>query len=402
MSSWSEWKPREVLEQIKEECKRKRSLNGIRPIIAEKLNAKEDDLKKFTHHFNGHLWQGYIYQKRNSLMGSLFGFWDKKFIIIRGYPKIRYVEDSRIIEKEATVEYKLDGTNICIWLFPDGRIAGKTRLVERWDVQGFQGRNWYQLWKKVGIEDKVIRLLKEDYQIFGELYGSENKGEFVEYTIPIDFKVFDIVDRRTFAFVSRKEKENLCSKYDIPLIEVYWQGVLTRKEAERIEFEAKQFVKTDGYEGFVAKHYSEEDKDSFFCKLKCSEIREKSWKISGQKLTIPSPIISKAIQKAMENLGKFSTKDEFEKFVEDELREEASEELISSSRDKIRRMIYEKLTPQKSDDEIVAYLEELEKEGLDLMNKGKIMSMLANKFIGYKPSILYNVYQSYLIKKGKI
>ena len=396
----TEWKPRKVLEEIQELCKGKRSLKTILPIITEKLNANTSDFKKFSFRIDGHSWQGYIYLKRNSLMGSLFSLWDNKFFIIRGYPKIKYVEDSSVLNKEATIEFKLDGTNLGIWLLPNSSLMGKTRLTPRWDVLGYQGRNWYQLWKEVGIENNVIRLLKEDYQIFGELFGSKNAGDFIRYTVQIDFKIFDILDRRTLGFVSRREKERLCSKYDLPLVDCYWEGILTRKEAERIEFEAKQFVKEDGYEGFVGKLYSEEDKDVHFCKLKCKEVREKCWELSSSTLTIPSSIIAKAIRKAMENLGKFSTKEEFENFVIEELREEASEQLISSSKDKIKRMIYERLTPQAEEDKIIAFLEQLEKEGINLLEKGKVMKSLANKFIGSNPSLLFNIYQSYLIKRG--
>lgn len=724
----SEWKPRQILEELFEECRRKRSLKTIRPIIAEKLNAKGDELKKFTHHFNGYTWQGFIYQKRNSLMGSIFSFWNNKFIIIRGYPKIKYVEETQVIDREAVVEAKYDGTNLGMWLMPNGMIMGKTRLVERWDVQGYQGRNWYELWRKCGLEQNIMRLLKEDYQVFGELYGRENKGEFVSYSIPIAFKVFDIVDRRTFSFVSRREKERLCSKYDIPIVEVLWEGILTFKEAERLEFEAKQYVHEDGYEGFVAKTFSESDMDEYFAKIKCEEIKEKcipdtmlvfdndfvprkpssisigtqllgnnkviktfsrqansllemqikcllpmelteehpvliyrtnkarkkgiiqwikakdiiperdyvlvqkieerpqtifipkvakdrNWKDYSSELdenwmrflgwylaegfisehkgvhssyrilfslgakeeetarflvsflqklglrpkyyftkqntivvyvyckslalwlksqfnsgakekkipkfvleapkelleeflkayakgdgcrvknktiigtasekvayqmillltklgkvfsihkapknqfiinyyespkqrtsidlgdkvafrvkrimkkrfngqvynfetenntyhsiiivhncwetshtTIPSSIIAKAIKKALDELGKFRDKDEFENFIVEELKEEASEELISRSKDKIRKMIYDTLTPIHGEEEIVSYLKELEKT-MDITDKGKVMRNLANKFIGYNPSQLYAIYSSYL--KGK-
>jgi hypothetical protein len=101
------------LEEIYEECRRKRTLPSIRPILAEKLFArgtsKSDDLRKFTHIINGQKWIGFIYNKRNSLMGSTFGFYKSKFTVIRGYPKIKYAEESRVIDKEVITEYKVDG-----------------------------------------------------------------------------------------------------------------------------------------------------------------------------------------------------------------------------------------------------------------------------------------------------
>jgi len=399
MSDWSEWKPRKILEEIYEECRRKRTLKTIRPILAEKLVARgsKDDLRKFTHG----QWTGFIYNKRNSLMGSTFGFYVNKFMIIRGYPKIRYAEDSRVLDKEVVTEFKLDGTNLGIWSFPDGKIMGKTRLVERWDSQGWKGRNWKTLFERTQLMDKISKLVKEDYQIFGELYGKDNEGEFIKYSIPIAFKVLDIVDRRNFGFLDRDTKVKLCQQYDIPLVEESWRGILTQKEAERLEFQAKDLLKEDGYEGFVAKSFIAEDKDVYFCKLKCQEVREKCWGLSSS-FTIPSFIIQKAIQKAQENMTRFTSKDEFEEFVRQELLEEASEELVNKSKEKIRRVLENRMANQIDADEIFEYLDELSKE-IDVKNpanKRLVMRKLADKFIGFKPATLYGLYNRYS-KKGK-
>lgn len=276
MSIYSEWKPRKVLEEIYEECRRKRSLPSIRPILAEKLIArgtgKSDDLRKFTHIINGQKWVGFIYNKRNSLMGSTFGFYKSKFTVIRGYPKIKYAEESRVIGKEVITEYKVDGTNLGIWTFQDGSIMGKTRLVERWDTEGWHGRNWRDIFERTNLTTKMTELCKEDYQVFGELYGKENEGEFIKYTVPIAFSVLDIMDRRNFGFLDRDAKVKLCNHYELPLVEENWRGVLTEKEIERLEFQAKELLKEDGYEGFVAKSYVPEDKDVYFCYSNDTEI----------------------------------------------------------------------------------------------------------------------------------
>lgn len=394
------WKPRPKLLEIQEACGKRRSLKQILPILCRILHCKANDFRKFTYHFNGHLWKGYIYHKRNSLMGTLFTVWDNKFTIIRGYPRIKYSHDSLVMGKECVVENKIDGTNLGIWLLPNNQMMGKTRLVERWDNAGWRGRVWSKLFEKTGLVEPMMKLIKDDYQAFGELYGKDNKGEFIPYSIPIGFKVFDIVDRRTLGFVSFDEKIKLAQQFNLPTANLYWRGILTPKEVERIEFELSPFVKEDGMEGTVAKFYDLNDKDVYMAKLKCKEITEKAWAISGSHSTIPRAIIGKAIQKAIENLNPSvrGTKEEFEAFVKQELLEEATDELVSSSKDKIQRMIYDKLTPIQCKDEIFSYLDELMYKGIDIEHKGKIMSSLGNKFIGYNPSILYRLYRAYKVK----
>jgi ATP-dependent RNA circularization protein (DNA/RNA ligase family) len=405
---YSEWKPRKILEEIYEECRRKRTLSSIRPILAEKLNTrgtgKSDDLRKFTHSINGQKWIGFIYNKRNSLMGSTFGFYKNKFTVIRGYPKIKYVEDSRVLDKEVVAEFKLDGTNLGIWAFQDGSLMGKTRLVERWDTAGWHGRNWKEIFERTNLMDEIVKLTKDDYQVFGELYGKDNEGEFIKYSIPIAFEVLDIVDRKTFGFLDRDRKITLCNQYDIPLVKENWRGILTQKEAERLEFQSKELLKEDGYEGFVAKSYIPEDKDVYFCKLKCQEVREKCWGLSAS-FTIPSGIIEKAFQKATENMTSFKNKEEFEEFVRQELLEEVSEELVTKSKEKIRRVIERRMARQVDDTEVRKYLDELSKEfTFDITEskyKGTIMSRLADKFLGWKPATLYGIYVRYSNEKKK-
>lgn len=343
-------------------------------------------------------------------MGSLFGFYKNKFTIIRGYPKIRYVEDSRVIGKEVTVEYKIDGTNLGIWAFHDGSIMGKTRLVERWDTEGWHGMIWKDIFETTNLLDKLTKLCKEDYQVFGELYGKENEGEFIKYTVPIAFGILDIVDRRNFGFLDRDAKIGLCDKYELPLVEENWRGILTGKEVERLEFQAKELLKEDGYEGFVAKTFVPEDKDVYFCKIKCQEIKDICWGMSS-KFTIPSPIIMKAVQKATENMTNFNSKDKFEQFVRDELLEEATEELVNKSKNKIRRIVENKMALHLNDEEIIKYLDEMNAlpasitgfslDVLDERNKGIVMKTLADKFIGFKPASLYQVYERYKKTKRK-
>jgi hypothetical protein len=127
--------------------------------------------------------------------------------------------------------------------------------------------------------------------------------------------------------------------------------------------------------------------------------------------TIPSPIIMKAVQKATENLTNFTSKDEFEQFVREELLEEASEELINKSKAKIQRIVERKMANQVNDEEVIKFLDEMTSipasiTGIsidisDERNKRHIMKTLADKFIGLKPATLYQIYERYKKTKSK-
>jgi hypothetical protein len=124
---------------LEEKLKRKRSLKTMREILIEYLTG---DIEKFTYNLNGHLWHGFQYKAHNSMMGSVFSYYDKKLTILRGYPKIRYVDDADILDKEGYQERKLDGTNLNVWSFHDGILFGKSRLG--WEgMEGYIRESWY-------------------------------------------------------------------------------------------------------------------------------------------------------------------------------------------------------------------------------------------------------------------
>lgn len=83
----SEWKsPIQRLEELRKALKRRRSFQGLRAVVSEVLKAKPADMREFSYNINNHKWKGVIYQKRNSLMGTLICIWDnKQKFIIRGY-----------------------------------------------------------------------------------------------------------------------------------------------------------------------------------------------------------------------------------------------------------------------------------------------------------------------------
>jgi len=354
------------------------------------------DIRQFTHKFNGHKWKGYIYLSRNSLMGTIFSYWDNIPIVIRGYPKIRYTEQTHLINEFCTCEEKIDGTNLGIFMLPNGAIMGKTRMVERWDLGGYKGRFWNKLFEKTGLLDSIDRVVSNDYIIYGELYGYENAGDFIRYSSSISFKGFDIVDCTDFSFLSPSNKYNLLNSLDIPVPDILFEGFITEKEIENLEFKLRSYVMVDGMEGLVAKHYDTITKDTYFAKIKTGSIQELAWSLSPKK-SIPRGFIAKALRKAWENNKNFTKRKEILNFIEEELSEEFDPEFISRSGNKIKRMIDEYFTSMQGDikPEVFDYLKGLEERGIDIDNKGKIMSSLSKLFTGYAPNKLYFMYLAY-------
>jgi len=340
-----------------------------------------------------------IYIRRNGKAtwcgNSIFSYFRNKALIIRGYPKIKYSEESRVLDQHAVVEEKVDGTNLGIWLMPDGTMMGKTRMVEFWDSAGYKGRNWKLLFYRTGQADKLEKLLKEDYMVFGELYGTDNEGEFVRYYIPIGFKIFEVCDMRNFSFIPFNQKMALIQKYELESVGKIWEGTLTAKEVERLEFQAKDYLKQDGMEGFVAKWYDEGNKDTHMTKLKCKEIQELAWSLTGG-TKIPRAIVSKAVRKAYENQINLHSMDEIVEFVRQELLEEADPSLVESSTDEIKHTINAVFSVNADNKQIWEYMDELKNRGIDLNNKNKVLSMMSTPFKGWTGNILYRAYCSYM------
>jgi ATP-dependent RNA circularization protein (DNA/RNA ligase family) len=383
---------------LSKDLKRVRSLPKMREILAEKLGGS--DLEKFSAKIGNNTWHGFQYKNHNTMMGSIFSFYNNKLTILRGYPKIRYVEDAQVLNREGYQEVKLDGTNLNLWTFHDGILFGKTRLSHRWDVQGWSGKVWKDIFDTTGLVESTTKLCNDGYQVFFELYGENNPAEFIRYSFPIKATVIDILDRKTFGFVSREEKETLCKKYNIPVAELYWKGTLTLDEAKRLEFEMKSKLVIDGIEGLVAKVYDTEHKDVLMAKIKCQEVREKCYTMSGG-VTVPRTIIYKAIKKAKDN-SSFTDKDQLISFITAELLEDYSEEMVARSKQKIKNAIYDKFTTPERFDEIFVYLDELSIKQFDMMNTGLVMRNLADKYIGYQPNKLFTILNIYRQNKGLV
>jgi len=338
-------------------------------------------------------------------MGTIVSFFDTKIYVVRGYPKIKYSDDSRVYLKDCIAQEKIDGTNFGIFLLPDGTMMAKTRMVEHWLGMAFKRKNltWKGLVEMIDNGDMLRRmnelLLVHDCVIYGELYGKLNPGDFIKYSVDIAFKVFDILDRKTQRFLPSEEVQKLCEFYGLPMVNQMWKGRLTDKEIQRIEFELEDEVKDDGMEGWVAKTFITEDNDAYFCKLKCEKIKEECYEKTA-KPTIPMGIVRKAVHKVLENFPDYKTMETMEPYVIDELKEEAEDSLIEMSMDRIRASIRFALTP--SDEEllelVIQKLKNMQSRGIDITNKGQVLPNLASTIGSISGGTLYRLYQLALPK----
>jgi len=372
---------------------------------------------------DGHKWSGVLYLVKNSMFGSLFSYYDNKVFIVRGYPKIRYAESSRVLDKYCWAEWKHDGTNLVLFTFPDGSLEGKTREVPNiFGRIGYRGREYDNLLLNTGYLEAIHRLCKLGYSICGELFGYLNEGDFIRYTTPIDFEVFNIVDISTFAYLPLEDARRLCQQFELKHVKVLWNGILNTKGISKLEYEAKALVKVDGSEGFVCKTWSKDINDIHMCKVKCQEIKELCWALSP-KQAVPRELVRKAVRKAWENQKNLESMDAIIDYVKEELVEDVNilretmkekskdkmdlipkpDEMISKSLDRIKREINIIFTAEANyDKSLFGFFESLEKEGIEvsLENKQKVLSISATKFIGISPSVLFNSFMMY-IKKDK-
>lgn len=397
-----------TLLKIREEMMHKKSLKTALPIIINGMNDSGRSFKsyrQFSHTIpaaKSMLWRGLIYQERNSLMGTIFSYINQKALIVRGYPKIDYALKSRLIDKECVAEFKLDGTNILFWTFPDGTLLGKTRMVERYDLEGYKGRNWKKLTEATGYLSAIQKMCADGYNICGELYGSENPGEFIKYPdTKINIKFFEVCDATTLSWIAYDQKIKLLESYGLEHVGLIWRGILNRKNIEMLKLKAEEHLGDNGLEGFVAKWWDEKEKDTFMAKIKCTLIEEHAWKISGKKPGVPRPIILKAVKKAWDEQAILKTMDEVEKFVYNELAEEIDPEIITASRDKIKDVIYSVFSPPSCQDNLFEFFNELEKLDVNIENKGEVLSLTAKHFVGIKPGEAYKIYLMYLARRNK-
>lgn len=334
------------------------------------------EFRGFNRVVEGKRWIGIVYLERNSIMGSVFGFFDRKPFVLRGYPKIKYSDESGVLNNEVVAEEKIDGTNIGVYALPNGKILCKTRRSEEAGV--YDGRNFQALMEEVDVYSNLTKLARDGYVVYGELYGNRNRGEFVKYDIPIAYKVFDIVDVETHRFLGRKEVEDLCLRYELPIVDVVWKGILTKDDYEELR---DYLSERKDIEGLVAKLDTVEDR--VFGKIKSEDIMERCLEESMG--AIPKPIIRKAIRKAIDEGKRY---EEVHSFVVGELGEEFTERLIGKSEQRIWALIKEMY---RIDDyeEMVHYAIGKIREGYE---KRDVMRMLNDRFHD-DPSVMFRAYQ---------
>lgn len=399
--------PTKRLELILNRIKEKPSIQNIRYTVSEILKCSPTDYREFRHKIGRRVWRGVIYLKRNSLYGTIVSLYARKPLIIRGFPKINYSESSKVFNKEVVCEEKLDGTNLVLWQFPmkDGVFMGKTRAVERYDQDGFEGRKWSGLLEETGFKEKLEEICSLGFSPAVELYGYRNPGEFIRYTIPISIKVLEIVDLKTLRFLDYESKVKICEEFGLPIPKVMFRGLLSPKKLEQLEFEATKYAVEDGMEGLVAKYFDPHTKDVSMGKIKCKEIRERCWMMSPR-AKIPNIFISKAIRKASESGIPLESNDAVE-FVQKESLEDFEQKFVDTSESRIKRLLLQ--THQKREDlkielqEVWHYLDELQESGISVTfeNKGKVLSMIASKFEGISGRKVYTAFCTYVSSKSE-
>jgi len=385
--------PKEKLLLVQEGLRRIRSVSGVKRVVKTALKVRESTLYPFSVDIKSHKWEGVVYQGRDSLMGTIFSLFDKEPVIYRGYPKIRYASSSQVLGKETSAQSKYDGTNLGVFSLPDGTIMGKTRMMPTWERNAFrtEGKTWKDLMEMVrgGATFRRMKRLIYDKNVivYGELFGYLNPGEFVTYSVPIDYRGFDVVSMETLGFLRPSESMSLFFHYGIPRVETRWSGVLTEEEIRRIErlLESRLGIE----EGWISKTWDDDIQDVIFCKLKAPSVKEKCWTRTGA--TIPTKIIKKAIKKGKDE--GFFTEESLFKFVLDELREEVSEELLTETEGKIRLVLSRELrVPEVKVKEVRVALARMKREGLDLTDKRRVMSRLAIEFKELHPKVLFGLY----------
>jgi len=383
------------LVKIRSLLKGARSIHRIKLTVMDEVGCKGKYLREFHCKIGASDWKGVIYVNHTSMMGTIFSLFNGKPLVVRGYPKIRHPEQlSMVLNREASIQAKYDGTNIGVFQLPNGAIMGKTRKMPRWDASSAEARkrgakSWRELFYRTEVAKAVEKLVRDDYIAFGELYGYLNPGLFIQYNTPISYVVFDIVDMRTLKFLHFDRARKLAESYSVPFVEEMYRLNLSYKQIARLRFEAKKyFGKLDGYEGFVAKIFDTEANDMIFTKIVPEERNEIMMNTKG---IISSKIIDGAIRKALSRDPTLDDVDSIYYATVLELSEEFSSTVIERHREKIVRAIKRKLSP--SFKSLVAGVREsLNELGDRALNKSIAMPYLASRFPAVSAGLLYKAY----------
>lgn len=387
--------PSEKLITLRESMGGIRGKEALLSLICQVIGGDHTEYRYFTTKVNNHRWRGYIHLERDWLFGSLYTLWDNKPYIIRGYPKVKYVEASKVLNKEGVAEGKADGTCLGIFNLPDDSLMGKTRMGSRWDVPGYMGQIWGDLYKDTGLLENTKSLCDLDYLPFFEMYGERNPCEYVQYTVPIAAMLIDVVDMRTFKFLSYDKKVDLATKFELPIPRLHWEGTFTIDKISWLAWESEARVTIDGEEGLMAKWFDPTIQDQYLGKIKCDNIRALAIKLGGG--AIPDEEIKKGIRKAFDE-GEYLQGDVMTLTIQ-ELAEDWPDSKISISMIRIERLVQRMCSSET--ERIFNWLEKQIGGGLDVSmeNKGVVMRTMAQANLGIHPTEGYKIFTMYLKRK---
>ena len=390
--------PSKKLVALRESMVGIRGKEALLSLICQVIGGDHTEYKYFNTKVSNHTWRGYVHLERDWLFGSLYTLWDNKPYIIRGYPKIKYVEASKVLNKEGVAEGKVDGTCLGIFNLPDASLMGKTRMGFRWDVPGYMGQVWSDLYKDTGLIENTKSLCDLDYLPFFEMYGERNPCEYVQYTVPIAAKLIDVVDMRTFKFLPYDKKVDFATKFELPIPRLHWKGTFTMGKISWLAWESEARVTIDGEEGLMAKWFDPVEQDQYLGKIKCDNIRALAIKLSGG--AIPSEVINKAVRKAMEG-GEYLYGDVYSLTIQ-ELAEDWPDSKIQISMIGIGKLV-RKRCPLEADKTIM-WLNKQAEEGMEITeeNKKVVLRAMRDSTLDLHPSVAYNLFQLYLRRKREI
>ena len=381
-------------------------LSGI-----EKKNLREFNLVTPLKHEV----RGYISLTRGLKMGSLIiDTVDGKQTLqyVQGMPKIHYVEANEFIDKDNAVINlfdKADGTNILFFpLIKDNEVIEvltKTRLMPSTQDK------WNEILKRIPNLESYKEATKDSkLSLSCEMYGFLNPHavEYSKIDIPLSLDVITVLDNGRTLITTEADK--LASKfklkrvdrfadiikgkvnitegykkkyksYVMPLDLFVPNNFVTFNSAlenyfEEINVNFQKVNKTDGIitEGIVAHIDYLKKSESKMLKIKATTVKEEHLKASG---SIPELIITKALEKAYENLESIDDEGEVTKFIKEELREEYPEEAIEKSNIKIAKTYKEFYITKKLIKKLQLILKDLEGLDIDISDK---MRMFAKKY----------------------
>ena len=387
--------PSEKLTTLRESMVGIRGKEALLSLICQVIGGDHTEYRYFNTKVNNHTWRGYVHMERDWLFGSLYTLWDGSPYVIRGYPKVKYVEASKVLNKEGIAEEKADGTCLGIFNLPDESLMGKTRMGFRWDVPGYMGQIWSDLFKDTGLIETTKSLCDLDYHPFFEMYGERNPCEYVQYTVPIAAKMVDVVDMRTFKFLPYNKKVELATEFELPIPRLHWEGTFTIDKISWLARESEARVTIDGEEGLMAKWFDPIEQDQHLGKIKCDNIRALAIKLGGG--AIPIEEVEKAIRKAFDE-GLFLQGDVLSLVIQ-ELAEDWLDSKIKISMVRIEKLV-QKVCPAETE-RVFNWLEKQVDTGMEISmeNKGTVLRTMAQANLGVPPARGYRILTIYLRSK---